>query len=70
MLAGFPITEGWLKPPERRDLRGKANAPPKRHYPPLYEKLIPIALGILVVTILLLLVVIVSVLAGLFPFTR
>jgi hypothetical protein len=44
--------------------------PSKRHYPPLYEKLIPIALGIIIVAVFVLLVITVAVMAGLFPGTR
>lgn len=40
---------------------------PKRRFPPLYEKLIPIGLGILILGIVILLGVIVAVLAGVFP---
>jgi hypothetical protein len=43
------------------------NPPPARQYPPLYEKLIPIAVGVIVVIILILVVVILGVLTGLFP---
>jgi len=42
-------------------------ASPKRQYPPLYEKVVPIALGIIVVAIVVLLVIIASVALGLFP---
>jgi amino acid transporter len=40
---------------------------PKRQYPPLYERLIPIALVIIIVVIVVLLVIIVLVLTGFFP---
>jgi hypothetical protein len=40
------------------------NAPPKRHYPPIYEKIIPLALGLIGVAIIVLLVIIVVVLVG------
>jgi hypothetical protein len=40
---------------------------PRRRYPPLYEKVVPIALGIIVVVIVVLLLIIVSVALGLFP---
>jgi hypothetical protein len=43
------------------------NPPPKREYPPLYEKVIPIAVGIIVVAIVILLVIIVGVVTGLLP---
>ena len=39
---------------------------PKREYPPLYEKLIPIGLGLIAVIIVVLLIVIVGVALGLF----
>lgn len=41
--------------------------PPKRQYPPLYEKAVPIALGIIVMVIVVLLIIIVGVALGLFP---
>lgn len=41
--------------------------PPKRQYPAFYEKVVPIALGIIVVAIVLLLLVVLAVLTGLFP---
>jgi hypothetical protein len=40
---------------------------PKRQYPPLYEKAIPIALGVIAVAIVVVLVIALSVLLGLFP---
>jgi hypothetical protein len=42
-------------------------APAKRHYPPLYEKGVPIALGIIALIIVALLLVILGVALGLFP---
>ena len=39
----------------------------KREYPPIYEKLVPIALGIIAVIIVVLLLVVLAVLLGLFP---
>jgi hypothetical protein len=39
----------------------------KRQYPPLYERLVPIALGILAAIIVILLLVIFSVALGVFP---
>ena len=39
-------------------------ATPKRHYPALYEKIIPLALGLILLAIVVLLVVIVVVFAG------
>ena len=41
--------------------------PPKRHYPPLYEKLVPIALGIILALIVVLLLIIFGAALGLFP---
>jgi len=38
-----------------------------RRYPDVYEKIVPIALGIIVVAIIVVLVVIVAVALGLFP---
>jgi hypothetical protein len=42
-------------------------ASPKRRYPGLYDKAIPIALGIIVLAVVVLLVVIFGVALGLFP---
>lgn len=39
--------------------------PPKRQYPPFYEKAVPIALGLIALTILVLLVIVVLVALGL-----
>jgi hypothetical protein len=39
-------------------------AHPKRHYPAVYEKIIPLALGFIAIAIVVLLVIIVVVLAG------
>ena len=44
--------------------------PPKRQYPPFYEKAVPIAIGIIVVVIVILLIIIVGVALGLFPGAR
>jgi hypothetical protein len=41
--------------------------PQKRQYPPLYERAVPIALGIVVFAIVTLLLVIFGVVLGLFP---
>jgi hypothetical protein len=41
--------------------------PPKRQYPPFYEKAVPIALSIIIIVILVLLIIIVGVALGLFP---
>lgn len=40
---------------------------PRRQYPPLYEKGVPIAVGIIVVAIIVLLIIIVGVALGLIP---
>ena len=40
---------------------------PKRQYPPFYEKVVPIALGIIAVVIVVLLIIIFAVALGLFP---
>ena len=45
------------------------HTPPKRQYPPFYEKVVPIAIGVIVVVIVILLVIIVGVALGLFPGT-
>jgi len=42
----------------------------KRQYPPFYEQVIPIVLGIIVVAILVLLFIIVGVALGLLPGSR
>jgi hypothetical protein len=39
----------------------------KRQYPPLYEKIVPIALGVIALAILALLIISVAVALGLFP---
>jgi hypothetical protein len=41
--------------------------PPKRQYPPFYEKAVPIALGIIVIVIVVLLIIIVVVALGMLP---
>jgi hypothetical protein len=41
--------------------------PPKRQYPVFYEKLVPIALAVIVVIIVALLLIIFGVALGLFP---
>jgi hypothetical protein len=45
----------------------KNNPPPKHEYPSLYEKVIPIAVGIIVFAIVILLLIIVGVVTGLLP---
>jgi hypothetical protein len=44
--------------------------PPKRQYPPFYEKAVPIVLGIIAIAIIVLLLVIIGVALGLFPGVR
>jgi hypothetical protein len=44
--------------------------PPKRRFPPLFEKIIPVTLGIILVAILVLLAFVVGVISGLIPYTR
>jgi hypothetical protein len=41
--------------------------PPKREYPPFYEKAVPLALGIIAIVIVILLLIILGVALGLFP---
>jgi hypothetical protein len=41
--------------------------PEKRQYPPIYEKVVPIALGILVLLVVIVLLIAFSVILGLFP---
>ena len=41
--------------------------PARRHYPPLYEKVVPIALGIIALIVIALLLIILGVALGLFP---
>ena len=48
----------------------RINTPSKRKYPFVYEKLIPIAIGIIALAILFLLIVIVAVISGFIPGTR
>jgi hypothetical protein len=43
------------------------HTPAKRRYPPFYEKVIPIALGIIALIVIALLLVILGVALGLFP---
>jgi hypothetical protein len=44
--------------------------PPKRQYPPFYEKVVPIVLGIIAIAIIILLLIIIGVALGLFPGAR
>ncbi|MEN8097915.1 MAG: hypothetical protein ABFQ89_02460 [Chloroflexota bacterium] len=46
-----------------REIKNK----PKRHYPPLYEKIIPIALTLIASAIIVVLIIIFSVVLGVFP---
>jgi len=46
---------------------GEKQTSSKRHYPPIYEKLVPIALGVIVFIIILLVLVIFGVALGLLP---
>ena len=52
-----------------RSARGSegSKGPPRRQYPPLYEKIVPIALGVVVAAVIILLFVIATVFLGLFP---
>jgi hypothetical protein len=43
------------------------NPPPKREYPPLYEKMIPIAVGIIVIAIVILILIIIGIVTRLIP---
>jgi hypothetical protein len=43
------------------------NAPPRRRYPRLYEKGVPIILGFVAMAIVVLLIVILAIALGLFP---
>ncbi len=45
------------------------HSPSQRRYPPFYEKVVPIALGIIVLAVIVLLVIIFGVALGLFPGT-
>jgi amino acid transporter len=45
----------------------EAKKPSGRQYPPLYEKIVPIALVLIAIAILVILVIVVSVALGLFP---
>jgi hypothetical protein len=40
---------------------------PRRHYPPLYERIVPIALALIALAILIVLIIIFGVVLGLFP---
>jgi hypothetical protein len=49
--------------PDKNDRRAR----PKRGYPPVYERAVPIALGIIGLFIIVLLIIIFGVALGLFP---
>jgi hypothetical protein len=53
-------SKGGVQPVDKKDRQAK----PERHYPPMYERMVPIALGIIVVAILILLFIIVRVALG------
>ena len=59
------------QPPARRlcgDMSDqRKQAVEKREYPPVYEKLVPIALGIIAAIIVVLLLIVLAVVLGLFP---
>ena len=62
-------SNGWaINPPYKLDDMNTPShpkpSPPQRQYPPVYEKIIPIALGVIALAIIVLLVVIFVVLAG------
>jgi hypothetical protein len=46
------------------------NAPHGRRYPPFYEKVVPIALGIIAIAVVVVLLLTVCVAVGLIPGTR
>ena len=41
--------------------------PPKRQYPPVYERVVPIALGIIALAVVVILIIIIGVALGFFP---
>ena len=41
--------------------------PSKREYPPVYEKIVPVALALIAIAILIVLLIAISVALGLFP---
>ena len=61
---GFLLPEWVVNPKEFLILPDEKKATPKRRYPALYEKIIPLALGLILLAIVVLLVVIVVVFAG------
>ena len=56
-----------LKVLKEETLTTDSNGPPKRQYPILYERAVPIALAIIVFAIVILLLIIFIVVLGLFP---
>lgn len=46
---------------------GNSHPSPKRQYPPFYEKIVPIALGIILIAIIVLVFAIAGVTLGLLP---
>jgi hypothetical protein len=50
-------------------VNGPDKKPPKHTYPAVYDKLIPIAIGIITLAIILLLVVVAGVITGFIPWT-
>lgn len=51
----------------RQTSEGDKGHPPKRQYPGFYERLVPVALGIIALAILVIILVIFGVALGLFP---
>jgi len=62
--------EANKRAPEEAETVLENPTPPKRQYPPLYEKIVPIALGMIAIVLIVLLLIIVGVALGLFPGTR
>jgi hypothetical protein len=52
-----------------RPVKKSEDTSPKRQYPPFYERIVPIALGIIALLIIVLLLIIFGVALGLFPGT-
>jgi hypothetical protein len=46
---------------------GDSKQQPKRQYPPAYEKIVPIALAVIALTIIIVLIIIFGVVLGLVP---
>jgi hypothetical protein len=47
--------------------RSENQTAPKRRYPPFWEKVVPIAIGVIAVVVVILLLVIIAVALGLLP---